>query len=601
MSELNFKGKEFVYNHHLAIPFRPLVMRAEGGIGVPSLESNLVVHGDNLHALKALMPFYAGRVDCVFIDPPYNTGNEGWCYNDNVNAPMIKEWFSDNPVGIEDGLRHDKWCAMMWPRLRLLHELLAETGSLWVTLDENEFKRGKLLLDEIFGEKNSIATVCWRNKTSPANDAKYFSDDFDYLICFAKDKASWTMQGLEREPGKATYFTNPDNDPRGRWNSATYTCNKSKAERPNLYYPITNPNTGKEVWPKTTAVWRFAEEKHDDLAADHRLYWGKDGRATMPRLKLFESEAGDITPRNVWHYDEVGHTQGAMTALRTILGITDFQTPKPVELLTRILRLAAADQQALVLDSFAGSGTTAHAVLEANRRDGGNRRFILVEMEDYANRLTAERVRRVINGYPFRGTQRIELMRERITWSKLKNPRRVIEAVEALEERHAHEFDRIRKQMKNGELIVTGEQSVSERTEGLGGSFTYCTLGDPVELDKLLTGETLPPFRGLGAALFRMATNRVLDGEEVREDDCYLGEADGRHVWMIYKPDLDWLKSPDAALTLARAKTFAATDPKKRHLVFAPARYVSHTMLAEQNIPVEFAPLPFALYRIDLS
>ena len=134
MTELNFKGKEFVYNHHLAVPFRPLVPHEDKGIGPVALDGNLVIHGDNLHALKSLLPLYAGKVDCIFIDPPYNTGNEGWCYNDNVNAPMIREWLDSNPVGIEDGLRHDKWCAMMWPRLRLLHELLAENGgSFWMT------------------------------------------------------------------------------------------------------------------------------------------------------------------------------------------------------------------------------------------------------------------------------------------------------------------------------------------------------------------------------------------------------------------------------------------------------------------------------------
>lgn len=167
MTELNFKGKEFVYNHHLAVPFRPLEMHSDKGIGAPSLDGNLIVHGDNLHALKALLPLYAGKVDCIFIDPPYNTGNEGWSYNDNVNAPMIKEWLNSNPIGIEDGLRHDKWCAMMWPRLRLLHELLGERGSLWITLDGNEVHRAKLILDEIFGSDNALGTLIWEKSDSP--------------------------------------------------------------------------------------------------------------------------------------------------------------------------------------------------------------------------------------------------------------------------------------------------------------------------------------------------------------------------------------------------------------------------------------------------
>jgi adenine-specific DNA-methyltransferase len=138
VTELSFKGKEFVYNHHLAVPFRPMVPDAAKGIGPVDLAGNLIVHGDNLHALKALLPTHAGKVDCIFIDPPYNTGNEGWAYNDNVNSPMIKEWFNENPIGIEDGLRHDKWCAMMWPRLRLLHDLLAEDGSFWMTMKRIE-------------------------------------------------------------------------------------------------------------------------------------------------------------------------------------------------------------------------------------------------------------------------------------------------------------------------------------------------------------------------------------------------------------------------------------------------------------------------------
>ena len=220
-------------------------------------------------------------------------------------------------------------------------------------------------------------------------------------------------------------------------------------------------------------------------------------------------------------------------------------------------------------------------------------------MEDYADQLTAERVRRVIKGYDFKGARKTELLRENITWTKLRNAERLTHQVEGLENLYGHEYDRIKKEVKSGELIVSGEKIVTERAEGLGGAFTYCTLGDPVELDKVLSGETLPSYDSIGATLFHMATNRAFDPANVREDDFYLGTTEGQHVWLIYRPDLEWLKTSEAALTLTRAKTFAATDPKKRHLVFAPARYVSQKMLEEQNIPVEFVPLPFALYRID--
>ena len=225
----------------------------------------------------------------------------------------------------------------------------------------------------------------------------------------------------------------------------------------------------------------------------------------------------------------------------------------------------------------------------------------MVEMEDYADSLTAERVRRVVNGYEFKGTQKIELMRERLNWRALTRADELVQKVEAIANLHGHEYDAIKKTVKDGELIVTGEKTVDNRAEGLGGTFTYCTLGAPVELDKVLSGEALPSFDVIGSVLFHMATARAFDPSTMRQDDFYLGATDGQHVWLIYKPDLDWLKTPEAALTLSRAKAFAANDPTSRHLVFAPARYVSQKMLAEQNVAVEFVPLPFALYRVDQS
>ena len=254
---------------------------------------------------------------------------------------------------------------------------------------------------------------------------------------------------------------------------------------------------------------------------------------------------------------------------------------------------------ALILDSFAGSGTTAHAVLEANRRDGGNRRFILVEMEDYADRLTAERVRRVINGYPFQGTQKTELLREKLSWSKIERADTLHNQVAAIENLHGHEYDKISKSIKDDHLIVTGEKKVADRAEGLGGSFTYCTLGPAIELDKILTGETLPPWNQLGRILFHMATLQPLNDLKTCNKQFYLGEHAGTHVWLVYKPDLDWLKSHEAALNLSFARHVAQYAPEDRHIVFAPARHVSQRMLAEQGLPVEFAPLPFSLYRLE--
>jgi adenine-specific DNA-methyltransferase len=263
------------------------------------------------------------------------------------------------------------------------------------------------------------------------------------------------------------------------------------------------------------------------------------------------------------------------------------------------------DPSAVVLDSFAGSGTTAHAVLAQNAKDGGNRKFILVEGEDYADTLTAERVRRVINGYEFAGTQREELLRENITWSAFSRDnarQKLLDHVQSIENLDGPRFDRIKKTVKDGELIVTGEKDVTERTDGLGGTFTYCTLGPAIELDALLTGESLPAFDALGSVLFHMATNAPFDAAQLDmhgDGIGLLGSAAGMSVWLIYKPELDWLKSKDAALTLERAKQFAAIDPHARHLVFAPARFVSQKLLDSEGLKVEFAPLPYALYRIE--
>lgn len=219
-------------------------------------------------------------------------------------------------------------------------------------------------------------------------------------------------------------------------------------------------------------------------------------------------------------------------------------------------------------------------------------------MEDYADRLTAERVRRVINGYDFTGTQRTELMREKLSWSKLKKADSLTEQVEKIENLHGHEYDKITKQVKDAELIVTGEKKVKDRAEGLGGTFTYCTLGAPVDLDNILTGADLPAYDALGAVLFHMATNRPPDPKGLNEARRYLGHVDGQHLWLIYRPDLDWLKSPEAALSLSFAREIADAL-EGRHLVFAPARHVSQKMLNDLALPVEFVPLPFALYRIE--
>jgi adenine-specific DNA-methyltransferase len=616
MPEIVFKGKEYVYNHHLTVPYRPLVEHADKGIGPANLAGNLVIHGDNLHALKSLLPRYAGAVDLIFIDPPYNTGNEGWCYSDNVNSPIMKEWLSTNPVDGEDMLRHDKWLCMMWPRLVLLRELLSERGSIWITLDDNEIHRARMVLDEIFGEDNFVATCIWHKMDSPKNTAEFFSEDHDYLIVYAKAKSDWHLNLLPRSEAMVARYKNPDNDPRGPWLLSDLAARNQYTQG---LYSITTPSGRVIDGPPAGSYWRVSRDKFDELDADKRIWWGEGN--TRPGIKRYLSEVKDgVVPQTLWTWQEVGSTRNSKQELSQIMssGLEGelFITPKPVSLLERIIEIAAG-RDSLILDSFAGSGTTAHAVLKANAQDNGARKFILVEGEDYADSLTAERVRRAIRGYAWVGTQRNPLLEEKLTFTQFKKADEWLKKIDAIKAKEGFadgdladqgtatrkRFDRITTKVDNGVLRVEGEKRISERVEGLGGEFTYCTLGEPIELEKLLSGEHLPPFDALGAWLFHTATGGTLPARPKKAPAWYLGEAKDRHVWLIYRPELAFLKSPEAALTLTRAREFAEWSAAqgatgagpKGHLVFAPAKYLSNRQLLEHG--VDYAPLPFALYR----
>jgi adenine-specific DNA-methyltransferase len=592
MPEIQFKGKEFVYNHHLTVPYRPLVPDASKSIGEPSLNGNLIIHGDNLHALKALMPLYAGKVDCIFIDPPYNTGNEGWSYNDNVNSPMMKEWLSSNPINAEDMLRHDKWCAMMYPRVTLLRELLSVNGSFWMTIDDNEVHHARCLLDDIFGQERFIASVVWQKRTSPESRVR-LGAAHDYILVYGNGQASDSLRKLSLTDAQTAEFDNPDDDPRGAWTSTDFSA---QGYRPNQMYKITTPS-GAKYDPPTGRCWGAIEPEFLRLKREGRMWFGVKGDA-RPRIKTYLDESEGVSAWTWWTNSEVGDNQESKKEIIRILGSENtFDYPKPARLLSRIIALST-NSESLVLDSFAGSGTTAHAVLQSNVNDGGSRRFILVEGEEYADRLTAERVRRVIGGYEFEGVQKEELFRDSLTWTKLRNADGLLAKVADIEGANSARFDKISKTVKDGELVVSGEKTVAERTEGLGGEFTYCTLGPELDLDKILTGEELPSYLAVGAWLFHTSTGEAFDAAKVKEKNWYLGESVGYHVWLVYRPELDFLKSADAALTLALAEKIAKSKPAgKKHLVFAPAKYVPNSKLLPMG--VEYAPLPFALYRIE--
>lgn len=419
MPTLHWIGKDKVINHHRDVPYRVLQKqytftadgpehtgeaankagKAErGGFEHPDAGAGgegMIIHGDNLEALKSLLPQYEGKVKCIYIDPPYNTGNEGWVYNDNVNDPRLKKWLHQ-VVGKEgeDLSRHDKWLCMMYPRLVLLHKLLAEDGILFISLDEVEIHHLRMMVEEIFGASNYLCNVTWEKRFTRSNNAKLFSTVTENVLVFRRS-AILTQLKESRSAKADSIYTNPDNDPRGPWTSVSYVNPATKERRKNLVYPIIAPD-GREVHHPTNA-WKYDRSTHAQHVADDGLWWGTNGDNTYPRLKKFRDSLDGMVPVDLWKYEETGTTDEGSKILAEIIGGNKFDNPKPPRLIERCLGFV--DSNALILDSFAGSGTTAHAVLNLNKQDGGNRKFILVEMEDYAETITAERVRRVMNGF----------------------------------------------------------------------------------------------------------------------------------------------------------------------------------------------------------
>ena len=551
MATLNFKGKTFVQNHHLTVKYHQLVPKKNQSLtNKISLNDNLIIHGDNLKALKALLPTYAGKVKCIYIDPPYNTGNEKWVYNDNVNSPMMQEWLG-KVVDREDLTRHDKWLCMMMPRLKLLRELLRDDGVIFVSIDDNEVHHLRMLMDEVFGENNFIANIVWQARESVSSDT-LISLAHHHLLFYTTNKVIIDKNKFEfRLPVDESKFSNPDNDPRGAWVADPFDAPNI---RPNLTYAIINPNNDKEYWPPKGRCWRTTEKEYKQLLADERIVFGKTGKG-KPQLKRFLYDAKEKGFSTTTWWDDCGTTTEGTKELEKIFGEKVFNNPKPQRLIQKILTLAT-DKDSLILDSFAGSGTTAHAVLDLNQEDGGNRKFILVECEDYADKITAERVRRVIKGY-----------------SKTSSLR-ATKGSEAISE-------------------IASSQAPRNDKKGLGGSFSYFELGDPIEMESILEGKKLPSYLELARYIFYTATGEEFNPKKVIEKKHFIGESKEYEVYLFYKPDIDYLKS--TALTLDVAKSLGPYKGKKR-LVFAPSKYLDTDYLLEYRI--DYCQLPFEIYKL---
>ena len=534
MSSLQFKGKVFVENYHLGVPFHELKpVRSKGMSKKASLHDNLIVEGDNLAALKALLPTYHGKVKCIYIDPPYNTGNEGWAYNDNVNSPMMQDWLG-KVVDREDLTRHDKWCCMMLPRLKLLRELLRDDGAIFVSIDDNEVHRLRCLMDEVFGEDNFVASIVWHKMDSPKNMAIHFSEDHDFIAVYARNADKWRPNPLPRSDEMVARYKNPDNDSRGPWLLSDLAARNFYAQG---RYSITTPSGKTIKGPPAGSYWRISKEKFHELEKDNRIWWGKHGN-NRPGIKRFLSDVREgVVPQTLWSWEDAGSTRNAKQELSQLmrLGPSEdvFITPKPTKLLRRILQIAT-NKDSIILDSFAGSGTTAHAVLALNKEDGGNRRFVLIECEDYVDSLTAERVRRVAKGIPSAKDESLKA--------------------------------------------------------GLDGTFSYFKLGLPMRQESLLDGSNLPSYEKLAAYVFFTATGEEFEPEKIRKKTWFIGRSRLYDVFLIYEADVEQLKN--MALTLDIARTLPRGQRNK--LVFAPTKYLDREFLHRYH--VTFQQLPFQIY-----
>ena len=393
MPTLDWIGKQAVVNHDKDVPFRLLKRDPKLSVGD---SQNLIIKGDNLEALKALMPYYVGKVKCIYIDPPYNTGNEGWIYNDAVKSPEIQKWLG-KVVGNqgEDLTMHDKWLCMMYPRIIMLRELLTRDGAIFVSIDDTEQHRLRMMMDAIFGSHNFVTNIIWQKKYTQSNDAKFFSDTHDFIICYAKEIANFRIKKLPRTEEQKARYKNPDNDPRGPWKPIPLHAKSGTARKECCFL------NGNKWIPPPGTFNRYSDSTLQKADKDNRIYFGKNGKST-PSMKRFLSEMSDgVIPKTMWLHDEAGHNDEAKRELKAIFPSNPFSTPKPTRLIKRILRVTSDPKDNdIILDSFAGSGTTAHAVLDLNKEDGGRRQFIMVEMEnDIANKIIAKRIKKVINGY----------------------------------------------------------------------------------------------------------------------------------------------------------------------------------------------------------
>lgn len=535
MPTLNWIGKEAVVNHHQQVPFHLLKDVPELACGNPG-EGNLIVQGDNLVALKALLPYYAGQVKCIYIDPPYNTGNEGWAYNDNVNSPVIREWLG-KVVGKEGETldRHDRWLCMMYPRIVLLKQFLRQDGVILMSLDANEHRYAELLLDEIFGIQNRVETFVWKKSYGGGAKSKQVVNLHEFILCFAKSRDHLGEIVLPPDENTRRYykFSDHNHEARGPYRLQPLATNSMDA-RPNLRYSI--QFDGHEIWPEKQ--WQWSRERC--LAAldnDELVIKQVKGKWSVNYKQYLKDGDGEERGAKLYSIIEGIYTQHGTNEVKELFGDGKaFSFPKPPELVQKLIQ-AFSDKDSLILDSFAGSGTTGHAVLKQNAEDSGNRRLILVEMDDHiARNVTTERVRRVAEGYT---------------------------------------------------------NAKGEHVEGLGGGFRYCELGEPL-FDEHGKIRDSVRFADLARHVYFTETGEPLPRERVSKS-ALLGDCRGVGIYLLYNGILGD-KSANGGNVLTRAVLAQLPPFDGPKVIYCAGCLLGRDRLRAENIIVRQTP-----YEIKVS
>ena len=511
MPTLDWIGKEKVVNHHLDVPFHVLERRysydESGQHAEDNGSENMIIHGDNLLALKSLLPQYEGRIKCIYIDPPYNTGNEKWVYNDNVNDPRIKKWLGE-VVGTEgeDLSRHDKWLCMMYPRLKLLHKLLADDGAIFISIDYHEQSNLKQICDEVFGSNNYIAEVACVN--SPKGRDKSKNADMataHECITIYRKSSAFKMWGFtpEEKITKRYNKIEASSGRRYRLIDLRKTGNSDeRVDRPNLFYPFFyNCDTSELLVGSNedeTPKGFIRIEPMKSKSIEGRWCWERDTaiadidyltavyQPVKQQWSVFQidylDERDRVIPTTAWTFKDVNSERGTELFQKKLgFAKNDFPNPKPVGTIERIISISTKPTD-IILDSFAGSATTANAVLNINKREGSQRRFILIEMMDYSDTITAERTKRVIKGTEYKEEE--ILFDEKITLKNLTAGDDLLLSALAIadDDEIQNQYEVINKPEidENGHLIVTGLRRDTTIHGGTGGDFSYYELGEPL-------------------------------------------------------------------------------------------------------------------------